>query len=161
MRDNVRHCRSRAQRAGSITCETAAPHQLPEFLDALEALHAKRWAGRGEPGVLQDPAVRSMHREAAPQLQAAGLLRLHALRVDGRIAAVLYCLAHAGTCHYYIGGFDPAVAAISPGTLLVAHALEQARTEGATEFDFLRGQEAYKYRWGALDRPMWALRRWR
>jgi CelD/BcsL family acetyltransferase involved in cellulose biosynthesis len=161
MRDNVRHCRSRAQRAGSVAYETATAAQLPEFLDALDRLHARRWAGRGEAGVLHDPAVRAMHREAAPQLQAAGLLRLLALRLDGRIVAVLYCLAHAGNWHDYIGGFDPAVAAISPGTLLVAHAIERARAEGAMRFDFLRGQEAYKYRWGAVDEGRFGLRRGR
>jgi CelD/BcsL family acetyltransferase involved in cellulose biosynthesis len=161
MRDNVRHCRSRAARSGSIACETAGQAQVAGFIDALQQLHAQRWAGRGEPGVLQDAAVLAMHREAAPLLQAAGLLRLHALRVEGRIAAVLYCLAHARSAHYYIGGFDPAHAAISPGTLLVAHAIGQARAEGAAHFDFLRGQEPYKYRWGAVDEPMFALRRWR
>lgn len=161
MRDNVRHCRSRAERAGTLRLQTAGAQQLEEFLAALERLHAWRWATRGEAGVLHDPAVRAMHREAAPRLQAAGLLRLHALRVDGAIVAVLHCLQHARRCHYYIGGFDPAQAAISPGTLLVAHAIEQARAEACTEFDFLRGREAYKYRWGALDEPRFALRRWR
>lgn len=161
MRENVRHCRSRAARAGTIACETAGARQVAEFLDALERLHTRRWAARGDPGVLGDPGVRAMHREAAPQLHSAGLLRLHALRLDGRIIAVLYCLLHAGTCHYYVGGFDPAHAAISPGTLLVAHAIEQARAEGALRFDFLRGQEPYKYRWGAMDEPRFVLRRWR
>ncbi|GAB3652406.1 GNAT family N-acetyltransferase [Ramlibacter alkalitolerans] len=161
MRDNVRHCRSRGERAGTVTCETAGAQHIEEFLAALERLHAQRWAGRGESGVLQDARVRAMHREAAPQLQAAGLLRLQALRVDGRIVAVLYCLAHGRRWQYYLGGFDPAQAAISPGTLLVAHAIAQARAEGATAFDFLRGQEAYKYRWGAVDEARFALRRWR
>jgi CelD/BcsL family acetyltransferase involved in cellulose biosynthesis len=161
MRDNVRHCRSRAARAGTIVCETAGAGDLVPALAALERLHAQRWSTRGEPGVLHDDAVRAMHREAAPALLAAGLLRLHVLRLDRAIAAVLYCLAHAGRVQYYIGGFDPALAAISPGTLLVAHAIEQARAEGATVFDFLRGREPYKYRWGAVDAPMFALRRWR
>jgi CelD/BcsL family acetyltransferase involved in cellulose biosynthesis len=161
MRDNVRHCRSRGERAGTLACETADARQVPEFLTALERLHAQRWAQRGEPGVLRDEGVRAMHRDAAPQLQAAGLLRLHALRLGGRIVAVLYCLAHARRVQYYIGGFDPAHAGVAPGTLLVAHAIEQARAEGAERFDFLRGQEPYKYRWGAVDQPMFALRRWR
>jgi hypothetical protein len=38
-----------------------------------------------------------------------------------------------------------------------AHAIEQALREGAREFHFLRGQEAYKYGWGAVDR--WNQRR--
>ena len=37
-------------------------------------------------------------------------------------------------------------------TLLIAHALEDAVSRGDSEFDFLRGNEPYKYRWGAVDR---------
>jgi CelD/BcsL family acetyltransferase involved in cellulose biosynthesis len=163
MRDNLRHARSRADGAGHWRCETAAEaRQVGEFLDALARLHAQRWSERGESGVLNE-RVLAAHRETAPRLLEAGLLRLHALRLDEEIVAALYCVADRGDvgdrrCYYYIGGFDPAHAAISPGTLLVGHAIEQARAEGAVAFDFLRGQEPYKYRWGAVDEEMFALR---
>jgi CelD/BcsL family acetyltransferase involved in cellulose biosynthesis len=38
--------------------------------------------------------------------------------------------------------------------------VEQALAEGALAFDFLRGAESYKYRWGAEDQPMATLRLW-
>jgi Acetyltransferase (GNAT) domain len=53
----------------------------------------------------------------------------------------------------YLTGFDPALAQLSPGRLLVARALERAGDDGAFELDFLRGREPYKYEWGAVDRP--------
>jgi hypothetical protein len=38
---------------------------------------------------------------------------------------------------------------------VVAHAIEYAiEHDRAIGFDFLRGKEAYKYRWGAVDRPI-------
>jgi CelD/BcsL family acetyltransferase involved in cellulose biosynthesis len=85
-----------------------------------------------------------------------GLLRLHALRLDGAITATLHALADrpgiAGRrVYFYLGGFDPRFAALSPGALLLAHAIEEAAREGAAGFDFLRGGETYKYRWGARD----------
>ena|SRR5438105_11909593 len=58
----------------------------------------------------------------------------------------------------YLSGFDPALARFSLGTLLVGHAIEEAVREGAEEFDFLRGQEDYKYRWGAKDRLVYRRR---
>ena len=51
-----------------------------------------------------------------------------------------------------LAGFDPAFSKLSPGTLTIGHAIDQAIREGATEFDFLRGGEPYKYHWGAVDR---------
>ena len=163
MAANLRTCRNRAKRAGTVRFEQADARSWPDFLEALFTLHGRRWALRGLPGVLADRAVQDGHADAVPQLLAAGLLRLHALRVDGAFAAVLYCLADPPQrtrrrCYYYIGGFDPRFAALGPGTLLVAHAIEEARREGATSFDFLRGAEAYKYRWGAVDQPMLRLR---
>jgi CelD/BcsL family acetyltransferase involved in cellulose biosynthesis len=38
------------------------------------------------------------------------------------------------------------------GSMLVLHALERAADEGTRAFDFLRGSEPYKYRFGARDR---------
>jgi CelD/BcsL family acetyltransferase involved in cellulose biosynthesis len=56
---------------------------------------------------------------------------------------------------FYLSGFDPQWAAFSPGVLLIAHAIEEAIREGQQEFDFLRGNEPYKYLWGAQDSSTW------
>jgi len=161
---NLRTSRHRAERAGTLAYECADAAAVPEFLAALAQLHASRWHARGLPGVLADAAVRAAHAEAAPQLQAAGMLRLYGLRLDGVLVAVVYALfdpvqAHRRHCYSYIGGFDPRHAFFSPGSLLLAHAIERAAAEGATAFDFLRGAEPYKYRWGAVDQAMFTLRR--
>ena len=42
---------------------------------------------------------------------------------------------------------------MSPGTLILGHSIRQAVGEGAHEVDFLRGQERFKYFWGASERP--------
>lgn len=155
---NLRTCRNRAARKGTLACETATRAELPAYLSALSRLHGLRWNARGEAGVLADQAVLRAHEEAAPLLQDAGLLRLCGLRLDGELVAVLYALADRRRWYYYLGGFDPAHADVSPGSLLLAHAIEQAAEEGAESFDFLRGAEAYKYRWGAFDQAIFTLR---
>jgi CelD/BcsL family acetyltransferase involved in cellulose biosynthesis len=54
--------------------------------------------------------------------------------------------------YYYLSGFDPAHARYSPGAALVAFAIRSAIEERATQFDFLRKREEFKYQWGARDR---------
>ena len=55
-------------------------------------------------------------------------------------------------------GLDPAAfSALSPGVVLTAAAIERAIALGRSEFDFLRGNEEYKYRFGAVDRPIYHL----
>jgi CelD/BcsL family acetyltransferase involved in cellulose biosynthesis len=80
---------------------------------------------------------------------------MHALWLGGHLAAAFYGYHAAGRTVFYLSGFDPAFARYSPGKLVVAHAIERAITrEHARTFDFLRGAEAYKYAWGAVDEPL-------
>ena len=148
---NVRYYRKRAEKIGELVFEIASADNLQEFLDDLFTLHELCWAARGKPGVLTDESVRQFHREAGPQLLTAGILKLCRLRLAGQPIAALYVLRQRRRACYYIGGYDPARAGLSPGTLLIAHAIENACAEGCEKFDFLRGREGYKYLWGARD----------
>jgi CelD/BcsL family acetyltransferase involved in cellulose biosynthesis len=144
--------RNRAKRRGAVAflslADTAPEWLLGEFI----RLHGLRWESRGESGALADPRVQDFHRRALPRLASAGLARLYALTIGGDVAAVYYGFLHDGHALAYLSGLDPAFAHESPGTLLIAHAMEEAIREGAREFHFLRGDEAYKYGWGAVDR---------
>lgn len=151
-RKKLRYYRRALERIAPVTTSSAAPETLDALLDALYALHAARWQKRGLPGVLDDDVVQRFHREAARALLDAGALRLYAIHLGERIVAVFYGFAHAGTVYYYLSGYDPELERLSIGTLIVAHAMEQAVRDGATTFDFLRGAEEYKYAWGAADR---------
>ncbi|MBX6324103.1 MAG: GNAT family N-acetyltransferase, partial [Rhodospirillaceae bacterium] len=156
-RRKLRMARARARRRGGFAARAVAPAELDAWLSVLFRLHRARWQDRGEAGVLADAAVRRFHHAAAPRLMAAGLLRAWVVTIGGVPAGAYYGLHHRERACAYLGGFDPAFAAESPGTILIGHAIEQALREGAREFDFLRGREPYKYEWGAADR--WSLRR--
>jgi CelD/BcsL family acetyltransferase involved in cellulose biosynthesis len=156
--ENLRYYRRRAAKEGPVRCEQATAETLDPLLDALFRLHAARWRSRGEPGVLADERVRRFHRAAAARLLERGLLRTYALYVGDRVAAVHHGMCSGRRAVYYLGGFDPELSALSPGTLVLGHALQRAIDEGAESFDFLRGRERYKYAWGATDRPGWRVR---
>lgn len=151
LRKHVAYARRRLERVGSVI-ELATEATLDETLTVLFQAHQQRWNRRLLPGAFARPAVRAFHREAAAGFLGQGMLRLYALRLEGRVVAALYCFAGHGRCCYYAAGFQTDIQALSPGTLLIAHALEDAVLRGDTEFDFLRGNEPYKYRWGAEDR---------
>jgi CelD/BcsL family acetyltransferase involved in cellulose biosynthesis len=157
---DLRQAASRAEAAGGVRIDTADAATLPSMLDDLFRLHERRWRSRGEPGVLADPAVQAFHRDAARALAVEGMLRLYRMRIGERVAAVYYGFARGGRSYAYLGGFDPEMPRLSPGVLILLHAICTAIAEGCAEFDFLRGGESYKYAWGAVDR--WnAARTWR
>lgn len=157
MQQNVRYYWRRARKAGEVGIERATEATLERFLGELLRLHRARWQARDMPGVLADNGVQAAHEETVSALQSLGVLRLYALTLNGRIIATYYGLLDArgpeSRAYYYLGGFDPEYKALSPGTLLIHHAVREAVAEGAASFDFLRGQEKYKYLWGAEDTP--------
>ena len=157
---DIRQAAARAEGAGGVRIETADAAMLPAMLDDLFRLHEARWRSRGEAGVLTDPAVRAFHRDAAPALAAEGILRLYRMHIGEAVAAVYYGFVWRERAYAYIGGFDPDLPRLSPGALILHHAIGAAIGEGCREFDFLRGGESYKYAWGAVDRRS-AARTWR
>ncbi len=129
----------------------------PDFLDDLFRLHAARWQADGEPGVLADPKVERFHRLVAPRLAEAGMLRMHAVLLDDRVVGVVYAFRRGSTLYSYLGGYEPELRDVSPGALAIDAAVQQAREEGCTHYDFLRGAEKYKYAWGARDRTQYRI----
>ena len=137
---------------GDVEFEQANAGNLNQLLQSLFDLHAARWQRRGMPGMLADDVIQQFHRDVATGMLEAGALRMYAMRSGGRIVATFYGFADASTVYYYLSGYDPELEKVSPGTLIVAHALECAVRDGATTFDFLRGAEEYKSSWGAKPR---------
>ncbi len=153
-RRNLTNSRHRLERAfPGVRFETLRNEEADTFVEAFVGLHEARRREREESGVLADANVQRFHRAAIPRLQREGKARLHVLRTPDRILSTLYCLSHGQTLYYYLGGFDPSLERLSPGSLLIEYALEQAREEGLQVMDFLRGTEDYKYLWGAVNHP--------
>ena len=50
-----------------------------------------------------------------------------------------------GRVGLYNSGFAPERAALSPGVVLLAHLIRDAIERRCQKFDFLRGEERYKY----------------
>ena len=149
---DLRQARARAESVGRVSIEAVAKDGLGSAMEDLFRLHELRWRGRGESGVCSDSGVRRFHRIAAREMLKEKMLRLYRLKIGGAVAAVYYGFVAKGRAYAYLGGFDPLQEHVSPGTQMIAHAIEQAIAERAASFDFLRGGEGYKYSWGAVDR---------
>lgn len=152
MRQNLRRAERKMALVGASQFETADGARIITVMRDLFRLHEMRWRRCGEPGVCAEPAVQEFHMTAARRLFEAGMLRLHALRLDGVALAVCYCFQANGIAYAYLSGFDPDYAELSPGTQLLAYAIKNAVREGAREFHFLRGNEAYKTAWRPIPR---------
>ncbi len=147
----LRMARHRAARRG-FAVEHVGADGVGDFLRELTRLHQARWQERGGSEALRGGLVEEFLAQATPLLLAAGLARLFLLRLGGSCAGAYYGMSDGARAYAWLGGFDPQFAYESPGSLLIAHAIEEAIAEGCREFHFLRGRERYKYEWGAVDR---------
>lgn len=148
----LRMARHRAGRRGGFAIEPVGIAGVGGFLGELTRLHRARWQEKGGSAALRGGAVEEFLAAATPRLLERGLARLFLLRLGGLCAGAYYGLCDGRRAHAWLGGFDPEFAYESPGTLLMAHAIQAAVEEGCSEFHFLRGRERYKYEWGAADR---------
>jgi CelD/BcsL family acetyltransferase involved in cellulose biosynthesis len=144
-RRNVRHARAH----GGF--EYLQSRDATRFADFVR-LHELSWRDRNQEGVLNKENLRAFYCEAAHCLAAAGHLRLHLLEREGAPVGAIFGMSYKDRGYAYLGGFDPALRKLSPGTVLMWHAIACAIDGGAQEWDLLRGAEAYKYLWGAQDR---------
>lgn len=121
------------------------PQLVNDFLELLQKSTPEKnqWLNDGRRALFQDTAAAAM---------AAGTLQLLFLEVEGQKAAALFNFDYKGRIWVYNSGLDPAAFGyLSTGVILTAKAIEQAIDSGRDQFDFLRGNEEYKYRFGATD----------
>ena len=80
--------------------------------------------------------------------------RVDYLENGGAATACLFGWTDGSDYYLYNSSFDPAAQAASPGQVLLATMIEHAIAEGWGVFDFLKGDEGYKARLGALPRQL-------
>ena len=115
--------------------------RLDDFLD----LHRRSRAGKAR---FMDERMEAFFRRVAAVLAETGGIRLWLLDAAGGPLAAFLCLEWDGTVGLYNSGFHPDRAALSPGLVLLAHVIRDAIARGKRRFDFLRGEERYKYDFG-------------
>lgn len=128
------------------TVKTAS--DLERDLPAFFRLHE---ASAGEKARFMTPAMQSFFRSIATVLLEAGILRLSTFARDGVDIASTMSFFHRDRYFLYNSGYDPAYAVVNPGVAAVALAMQDAIAERAVAFDFLSGDDAYKYQFGASN----------
>lgn len=152
-RHEIRRKVRRAEAAGEIRLDDSTD-PLGD-LDAFIELHQKRW---GEQGLFPDTVggahSRVLFRRLFELHGADGPLRLTFLTVGGRRIAAGVHFETADGYLYYNAGVDPDARDLSPGVVMVHAYMQRAIETGKRRLDFLRGDEPYKYEWGAVDEPI-------
>jgi len=155
----VRKGRKLARDAGPYEVHTYDPATVAQ---GIEDFLTQVRAGEDEKATFfRRPEMEQWFRALADEYASDGTLRVHRLDIGTLNAAMTVSLVERPRedgaprpWGLYNSSFDPTLAALAPGMVLIAELIERAAAEGCTDFDLLRGDEAYKYRFGAVDRPV-------
>jgi CelD/BcsL family acetyltransferase involved in cellulose biosynthesis len=135
--------------AGPYRILTADQGSVVSFLDRFVELHR---LSVGPKGVFMVPGMEIFFRRLAAAFLPEGIFRLTFIEVAGELAAGTIGFVCDGTSFLYNSAFDRSWGALAPGMVLVGEDIRRAIEEGCTVFDLLKGDYAYKYRFGAGPR---------
>jgi CelD/BcsL family acetyltransferase involved in cellulose biosynthesis len=130
----------------------ATQDDLEELLDRFVELHH---TSEGPKGVFLKPGMEIFFRRLGEAFLPRGIFNLTFLELEGhRKLAGTIGFRFEGTYSLYNSAFDREFESVSPGMVLVAEDIRIAIEAGCSAFDLLKGDYAYKYRFGATARPI-------
>lgn len=109
-------------------------------------------ASRDDKAEFMTSEMEHFFKGMAREMLAAGYLRLCFLSLNGEKAATLFAFEYNDSFLLYNSGYDPqAYHQLSPGWVLTAYTIQYATAAGLRLYDFMQGDEEYKYRFGGQD----------
>lgn len=150
----ARKSRALLDRGGLRFARCSEAGEIAPLLEALFADHQARWRSRGEVGAFATEAKRTFYGRVAPDLLRSGRLELFGLWDGDRPRAVLFGASGGKTLFYLQSAFDESLAPHGPGNVLMYQILRQAQERGFERFDFMKGDEAYKFQWTVEEEPL-------
>ncbi len=121
---------------------------FPEGIQSFVDLHQKSNARKMD---FMNTKRKGFFREMAWLLLQEGWLELVFLEANHHKLAGLLNFRYRDTVYAYNSGYDPEFSHWSPGWVLISHSIRNAIEGGARDYDFLRGNESYKYQFNARD----------
>ncbi len=108
-------------------------------------------ASAAEKAVFLTEEMRDFFRAVSAVYLEKGFLRLSIFQRDGVDIASTFSFLYRDRWLLYNSGYDQGYRSSSPGIAAVVLCMQQAIAEKAVAFDFLSGDEAYKYQLGATN----------
>lgn len=149
-RHEIRRKQRRAEREADVGFYLVGDeHNLENEVDDFVVLQR---ASREDKADFMTPQMRRFFGAVARTMLDAGYLRLGFLTLNGEKAASLFAFEYDRKFLLYNSGYDPdAYSQLSPGWVILSYSIQYAIASGCQLFDFMQGDEEYKYRFGSQD----------
>jgi len=123
--------------------------------DAMDAFLKMFTESRTDKAVFLTAQMESFFRSLADNMAEAGLLRLGILELDTLPTAMVMCFDYNDCMYLYNSSYNPRYNSLSVGLLCKVLCIKESIQEGKKRFDFLKGDETYKYHLGGGEVPLY------
>jgi CelD/BcsL family acetyltransferase involved in cellulose biosynthesis len=148
-RHEIRRKMRRADESGRVKFVVVG--QNTDIEPELESFFHLMAQDPGKANFLHD-VMRDQMSQSIRAAHEYGYLWLGFLEVDGVRAAASLNFDYKNKLWGYNSGVSRDHMEFSPGWVLLGHVIQWCCENGRTEFDFMRGDEDYKYRFGGVNR---------
>ncbi len=151
-RHEVRRKLRRISEAGIITYHLL--HDMPRIRQALDGFFSMFVESRDDKASFLTPEMKEFFTILMEKLGEAGILRLGILELDGLQVAAIICFDYGQRRYLYNCGYKPDYTGLSVGLVSKVMTIQDSIEKGFRTFDFLKGNETYKYHLGGRDVPL-------
>ncbi len=153
-RGNLRRHLNRLDRGELSLREVRQAEQIPDVMQRWHELRVRQWRDTGRrlnPSHAQERFHRFMARAAIALLEP-GFTTLYEAWAGDRLAGVYLNFCDPRSFYWYLGGYEPDLGGLGVGKIVIAATIRASIAAGRQWYDFTRGEDEYKYWYGAQDR---------
>lgn len=151
-RQTLRRALRSLENGHTIEFKHFATDTLEEGLNQFFDLHQARWKSINVRGVFSNPKVKDFYREIASQFIKKDWLYFSCLSVDGKMVSATFGFVYNQKLYAATDARDIRYSEYSVGHLHTMYSIQDAINKQLQEFDFLRGDEPYKFHWTKSSR---------
>jgi len=148
-RHEVKRKLRRLEEAGNINYRFVEESEaVPDFMDLFLKMFVE---SREDKATFLTDEMGAFFKSLTGEMAGAGLLRSGILELDDKPVAGIIAFDYNDTIYLYNSGYDPEYRSLGVGILSKALYIQDSIERGKKRFDFLKGDERYKYHLGGRE----------
>ncbi|MBI2830268.1 MAG: GNAT family N-acetyltransferase [Chloroflexi bacterium] len=153
-RHEIRRKLRKLEKAGEVSYRVIGETQsIPDVMDTFLKFFIE---SKKEKSEFMTDKMRGFFISLAGAMGEAGILRFGVLELDTLPVAMVMCFDYNNNVYLYNSGYDPRYNYLSVGLLSKVLYIKDCIEKHRRKFDFLKGDEAYKYQLGGKEVPIYS-----
>jgi CelD/BcsL family acetyltransferase involved in cellulose biosynthesis len=125
--------------------------------DVFFELHKQRQAYKLGRSIFEEEKCRNFFNDILVAFYKEDWIHFSYIRAEGKIISVVLGFKHNKRFSYWIPVFDPAFLKSYPGKVHLHNLIKQCFSDKYKVFDFMRGDEPYKFRWSNMQQESYEI----